>query len=102
MQSLRSIREQAGVSLIEISEATNIRVSLLEAIEEGRLDQLPGGLYTSSYIRQYARMIGLDEDEALRTCLPPPPPSPEPEVPARLGSGIHPIAWMQRFSSFLQ
>ena len=107
------MREAAGVSLVEISEITKIRVSVLEAIEKDQLEQLPGGLYTISYLRQYARLIGLDEEEVLRTCLPTPAEAPEPEPAAvksnimirlatRLGSGVHLIAWMQRFSSFLQ
>jgi cytoskeletal protein RodZ len=112
-RSLRSIREAAGVSLVEISEITKIRVSLLEAIEDQRLEELPGGLYTNCYIRQYARLIGMDEEEVLRTCLPSPPETLETEAPvvkdnvvirlaARMGSGLHLITWMQRFSSFLQ
>src|ERR1700682_563787 len=112
-RSLRSIREAAGVSLVEISEITKIRVSLLEAIEEERLEELPGGLYNISYVRQYARLIGMDEEEVLRMCLPPSPESLEAEAPvvknnvmrrlaARMGSGLHLIAWVQRFSSFLQ
>ena len=112
-RSLRSIREAAGVSLVEISELTKIRVSLLEAIEEQRLEELPGGLYTISYVRQYARLIGMNEEEVLRTCLPSLPETLETEAPvikdnvvirvaARMGSGLHLIAWMQRFSSFLQ
>jgi cytoskeletal protein RodZ len=112
-RSLRSIREAAGVSLVEISELTKIRVSLLEAIEEQRLEELPGGLYTISYVRQYARLIGMNEEEVLRTCLPSPPETLETEAPVvkdnvvirlatRMGSGLHLITWMQRFSSFLQ
>lgn len=112
-RSLRSIRQAAGVSLVDISEITKIRVSLLEAIEEQRLEELPGGLYTISYLRQYARLIGMNEEEVLRTCLPSPPETLETEAPvikdnvvirlaARMGSGLHLIAWMQRFSSFLQ
>jgi len=112
-RSLRSIREAARVSLVEISEITKLRVSLLEAIEAGRLEELPGGLYTLSYLRQYARAIGLNEEEVLRACLPAPAEIPEAEaavvkssvvirLAARIGSGVHLIAWMQRFSSFLQ
>ena len=112
-RSLRSIREAAGFSLVEISEITKIRVSLLEAIEEERLEELPGGLYNISYVRQYARLIGMNEEDVLRMCLPTPVETLEAEAPvvkdnvvmrvaARMGSGLHLITWMQRFSSFLQ
>jgi cytoskeleton protein RodZ len=56
-----SIRDTKGISLEEISRNTKIKVSTLEALEHGEFDQLPGGIYNISYIRQYARAIGADE-----------------------------------------
>ena len=37
----------------------------LKAIESGEFRKLPGGIYNTSYIRQYAREIGFDEVELL-------------------------------------
>ena len=37
----------------------------LLAIESGDFAQLPGGIYNTSYIRQYARHIGYEEAELL-------------------------------------
>jgi cytoskeleton protein RodZ len=59
--SLASIRSTKGISLEEIAQNTKLKVSTLRAIETGEFDQLPGGLYNISYIRQYARAIGADE-----------------------------------------
>jgi cytoskeletal protein RodZ len=59
--SVASIREVSGVSLEEISRHTKLRVTTLKAIEEAHFEQLPGGIYNISYIRQYARAIGADE-----------------------------------------
>ncbi len=56
-----SIRTTNGISLEQISENTKIKLSTLQALEEGEFDQLPGGIYNISYIRQYARAIGADE-----------------------------------------
>ena len=56
-----SIRNTKGISLEQIAEKTKIKVSTLQALEEGEFDQLPGGIYNISYIRQYARAIGADE-----------------------------------------
>jgi len=56
-----SIRNTKGISLEEISQNTKIKVSTLQALEEGEFDRLPGGIYNISYIRQYARAIGADE-----------------------------------------
>jgi hypothetical protein len=39
--------------------------SVLEAIEVGDFRRLPGGIYTTSYIRQYARAIDYPEDDIL-------------------------------------
>ncbi len=59
-------RQKSGVSLKEIAASTKIAVSYLRAIEEGVFEKLPGGIYTVSYIRQYARAIDYDEDELVR------------------------------------
>lgn len=62
---LASIRRNRGVSLEQISQATKISVRSLQAIEEGDFKKLPGGIYNTSYIRQYARAIEFDESELL-------------------------------------
>lgn len=56
-----SIRNTKGISLEEIAHDTKLKVSTLQAIEEGKFEFLPGGIYNISYIRQYARAIGADE-----------------------------------------
>ncbi len=63
---LASIRRQRGTSLHNIAQATKIGVSYLEAIEDGRFEKLPGGIYSISYIRQYAHAIEFDEDDLLQ------------------------------------
>ena len=60
-----SQRRQKGLSLQEISAATKITVRCLEAIEAGHFERLPGGIYNTSYIRQYARAVDVDEFELL-------------------------------------
>ena len=56
-----SIRNTRGISLEEISKNTKLKVSTLKAIEDGNFEVLPGGIYNISYIRQYARAVGIDE-----------------------------------------
>jgi cytoskeletal protein RodZ len=58
---LATIRRNRGISLEQIAESTKISVRLLEAIERGEFRKLPGGIYNTSYIRQYARAIDYDE-----------------------------------------
>ena len=65
-EKLRRERELRGVSLREISDATRISVRFLRALEEGRLDTLPGGLFPKAFVRQYACHIGIDAEGAAR------------------------------------
>lgn len=62
---LATIRRNRGISLQQIAESTKISVRLLEAIEQGEFRKLPGGIYNTSYIRQYARAIEYDESAIL-------------------------------------
>ena len=58
---LTTIRRNRGISLEQIAESTKISIRSLEAIEQGEFCKLPGGIYNTSYIRQYARAIEYDE-----------------------------------------
>lgn len=58
---LATIRRNRGISLEQIAESTKISVRSLQAIEQGEFRKLPGGIYNTSYIRQYARAIDYDE-----------------------------------------
>jgi cytoskeletal protein RodZ len=59
------MRQVKGVSLREIADTTKISLRFLQAIEEGDFDLLPGGIYNTSYIRQYARAIDYEETKLL-------------------------------------
>jgi cytoskeleton protein RodZ len=61
-EHLKREREMRGVSLEEIAAATRIKTSFLEAIENERWDQLPGGVFNRGFIRSIARYLGMDED----------------------------------------
>jgi cytoskeletal protein RodZ len=63
-QDLVERRKAKGLSLVEIAAATRINIRYLKAIERGAFQELPGGVYTESYIRQYARAVD-DTDGAL-------------------------------------
>lgn len=62
---LSTIRRNRGISLEQIAASTKISVRSLEAIERGEFSKLPGGIYDTSYIRQYARAIDYDESAIL-------------------------------------
>ena len=62
---LAAIRRNRGISLEQIAESTKISVRSLAAIEQGEFSKLPGGIYNTSYIRQYARAIDYNENAIL-------------------------------------
>lgn len=91
---LRMARERLGWDLSFLSSRLRIRLPYLEAIEEGRLADLPGNAYAVGFLRTYAAAVGLDADEISRrfraemaelgrkTELTFPAPVPERGVPA--------------------
>ena len=66
---LRTAREDRGVSLRQIAESTKISVATLEALESNDLEFLPGGIFTRSFVRNYASAVGLDPEESVREFL---------------------------------
>lgn len=58
---LQAARLQRGLSLEDIAQRTFIKLHYLQALEEGGFDRLPAPVYTSGYIRQVARLLGLDD-----------------------------------------
>jgi transcriptional regulator with XRE-family HTH domain len=59
---LRTQRERKGISLVEISRHTKIKVSLLEALERDDLSYWPHGLFGRAYFRAYAQAAGIDAE----------------------------------------
>lgn len=53
-------RKRAGLSLEEIAAATKIPVRHLDAVEHGRVADLPRGVYRRAILRTYATAIDLD------------------------------------------
>lgn len=62
---LATIRRNRGISLEQIAQSTKINIRSLRAIEGGDFKKLPGGIYNTNYIRQYAQAIDFDETELL-------------------------------------
>ena len=63
--NLSAIRVNRGLSLHDIAEQTKIGTRYLEAIETERFEWLPGLVYSTSYIRQYAKAIDYDPEAIL-------------------------------------
>jgi len=62
---LATHRKKKGISLEQIAEVTKISIRFLRAIEDEEFDKLPGGIFNTSYLRQYAAATGLEESSLL-------------------------------------
>ena len=61
-ENLRRERELRGVELREMADATKISIRFLRALEQDRVDILPGGIFPRAFVRQYAKYLGLDAE----------------------------------------
>lgn len=60
---LRQARQTQAISLEQVAAQTKIRPRLLNAIEQGRLEQLPEPVYIQGFIKRFAEALGLDGAE---------------------------------------
>ncbi len=90
---LRVSRQSKGWEVERIASQLHLRPHLVEALEQDRFHELPGPVFVMGYLRNYARLLGLDPEpliSAYRAANPSQEPraawvsgSPKPEV----GSG---------------
>lgn len=62
---LRDQREARGLDLTQVEKSIRIRRAHLEAIEDGRYDELPGAAYIPAFLRAYASHVGLDPEKVM-------------------------------------
>ncbi len=88
--TLRRERLRRGWELEPIAAETKIGLHLLQAIEADQFDRLPGGVFARNFTRQYARLLGLDEEDIIHAFRQQfeepaePQPEREPSPPAHL------------------
>ena len=62
---LSEARHRGGYSISDAAHVLRIQQHYLEALEEGRFDQIPGTTYIIGFLRSYAGFLGLDPDEII-------------------------------------
>ena len=67
--TLRQEREFRGITLDAITRVTKISNRHLVALEQEHFDILPGGVFNKSMVREYARVVGLDQEEWVKRYL---------------------------------
>ena len=89
-ETLRRERKRRNLELPKIAGELKISARFLDAMEQDDFAKLPGGVFTKSFVRQYATFLGLDGDELAaeleRSAEPPPDVArlsdkPKPDVP---------------------
>ena len=97
--ALKAAREQKGITLGAIAEATKIPADLFAALERCDLRRWPSGLFRRSYFRDYAKTLGLPvgnvcrefmrlfpEDDAVAAAKP--DSEPEPATPPTIRQSL--------------
>ncbi len=91
---LRQARQALGRNVAQVAADLKIRRVYLQAIEEGRFDDLPGATYAVGFVRAYSEYLGLDSVEVVgrfkqevdglneRMRLVFPTPVPESKIPS--------------------
>jgi cytoskeleton protein RodZ len=68
-EKLKQEREKRKITLEQISVSTKIGTRMLQALEEDKFNQLPGGIFNKGFVRAYSRFVGLDEDQTVADYL---------------------------------
>jgi cytoskeletal protein RodZ len=63
--ALRGARMFRGLTTQDVADATRIRQSYIEALEDLRLEELPSRPFTIGYVKAYAQLLGLDGEAAV-------------------------------------
>jgi cytoskeleton protein RodZ len=65
--ALREAREARGLSVGEVAQQLKFAPRQLEALEQEKFDQLPGGTFVRGMLRSYARLLKLDPEPLVDT-----------------------------------
>lgn len=80
-EQLRRRRDQAGLTLSEVSARTRVPEWILTEVERDELTRVPGGVYIRGYITSFARVVGLDGDQLWAKYCADSQPVPETTAP---------------------
>jgi cytoskeletal protein RodZ len=64
-EKLQQVRVEKGFSLEDVAKSTKIKTEFLAFIENGEYQKLPSPSYASGFVRNYARFLGLPDEEIL-------------------------------------
>lgn len=62
---LRAGREKAGLSVEQVAEKLHLLQSVVNSLEKDCYDRIRGDTFVRGYMRNYARLVGIDGDEVV-------------------------------------
>lgn len=62
---LKAAREKKKISLEDVANKTKININILKALESDDISNLPNKTYVKGFVKNYAKTISLDTNEAL-------------------------------------
>ena len=77
-KNLHRARVARSMDLSRVSAITALSPWIVRKIDDGRYEELPGGLYARSYIRAFAEAVGINPEEALKDVEALLPGAPDP------------------------
>ncbi|KUM34104.1 RodZ domain-containing protein [Pseudomonas sp. EpS/L25] len=63
---LRQKRVELGFSQAQVAQSLNLSGRIIEQLEAGNYQQMPGHTFTRGYIKAYGKLLGLDQVELVR------------------------------------
>ncbi len=64
-ERLQAARIQMGLSLDDVANRMHLSPNILEAIEENNFEEVTAPIFVKGYLRAYARIVSIDEDEMI-------------------------------------
>lgn len=65
-EMLKQRRKEMSLSLKEVENATSIRMTYLQALEDGEMNLLISPVYAQGFFKQYAAFLGMDGEHFIR------------------------------------
>lgn len=82
-QALAEARERQGLSRTEIAQRLHMSPSQIEALETGEYARLPKGPFLRGFVRNYAKLLGMDSEPLLASLAEAAPATPRIVVPSQ-------------------
>jgi cytoskeleton protein RodZ len=65
-ERLQAARIEMGLSVQDVANRMHLSGNILESIEENNFDEITAPIFVKGYLRAYARIVSLDEDEMIQ------------------------------------